>query len=260
MKNMTGVKEVASVNSTGKLTLNNVGEIVSLRVKGAANNTVESNFTVDALQGTSDKLNVILDEAIKGADISVNAGFESAELEAKGSGNVLKDLNVPGVESLTIKGEGDLKVENNALDGFTSVTSSLSGNLTLGNMTGVKTLDLSSMTTDVKAINVSSTTGFATDTISLDAGGATVKLGSGNDVLKFSSGTSSGKTDTIYLGSGNDKVEYSKGSGNAVIFGEDGNDVLKVSGSNSFNASDLIDLGEGTDKVVISGTHTLVLN
>ena len=250
MKNMTGIKSFTSKDSTGTLTLNNIGQVMDINLEGSTSKVV-ANFTASALQGTSDLLNVTLKNA-SAADLQVNAGFEKLKVNVDGD-STLAGLTVPGVTTFISQGTGDLTVKNNVLDNFTTLIFNNDGKITLGSVSGVDLLSAQDNTKGVVAAKVD-TKGFADpaqNKITLNSSGSgTVLLGSGDDNLAID-GSGSG-TDTIDTGAGNDKLVFKVGKANFVLRMQDGDDVVKFDTSNNgISTSDTIDLGAGNDKVIV---------
>jgi len=254
MKNMTGVKSFTSKDSTGQLTLNNVGQVMDINLEGSTNKVV-ANFKASALQGTSDVLNVTLKNA-SAANLQVNAGFENLKVNIDGN-STLAGLTVPGVDTFISQGTGDLKVKDHVLDNFDTIIFKNDGKITLGDISGVDLLSAKDNTKGVVAAKVDTKTGFADPTqnkITLNSSG-TVLLGSGDDNLAID-GSGSG-TDTIDTGAGNDKLVYAVGGSNFVLKMGDGDDVVKFTNTstNNISNSDTIDLGAGSDKIIVKADN-----
>ena len=205
MKNFTGVENFTDKDSTGTLSLTNVNNNMKLAVEGTSVG-LNATFTASALQGTADTLDVTLKNA-KSGNVTVNAGFENAKLHIDGN-STLAGLTVPGVNTLVTDGSGDLTVNNNVLNNFSTQVFKNDGKLTLGNDT-VTTLSAQNNTAGVvaKTLNAADAQGnvFANSTITLNSNG-TVLLGSGDDLLDIAANG----TNTIRTGDGNDTISFTQ--------------------------------------------------
>ena len=249
MKNYSGVEEVVSKESTGTLTLNNIGNNIKLGVEGASAQ-LQANFTASALQGTNDIAEITLTNAAA-ADVQVNAGFENLTVHVDGNSK-LSGLVVPGVSTVVVDGSGDLSVDDNVLGNFANEVYENDGKVTLGN----DTVTVLSATNNTKGV-VASATGqdaqgnvFAAKTITLNNDGS-VLLGSGDDMLDI---TTSG-TNTIRTGAGDDTISITQNAAADTINLDTGagNDLVQNNNNaNATDANDVFNLGDGDDTLRVS--------
>ena len=233
MTNITGATKVTTDNSTGTLSLVNIASTdTGLGLKGA-NQTI--NATYNDLTGGSDKLDLTLDNASQ-ANVTVNAGFESADIHVSGSSSINNFANSPA--QLTIDGDGSLTL-NNVLPNAVSLfdASALSGAITTG-----RDID---------------NDGFV-DTVRLNTAGAgaVVKLGKGANNVLINDGANVGTSNTIYGGDSADKIDLIKGAGGNVVFAGKGDDTVRINtASNGLTNSDVINTGDGTDTLIIANNN-----
>jgi hypothetical protein len=236
--NITGADAIWSKDSTGQLTINKLADAtVAFGLSGSGTNNIDVNYTAGTLSGASDNFALNLDN-VTGATATTDAGFESASINVTGT-NSLTTLTVPGVNTVSVTGAGDLS---------------------LGNDLTLKTLSASEMTGNLTGGTIPAT-GYAPNGIVGVSTGSTVLLGSGNDNLAFTANATS-NTNTVKLGAGNDTLDFTKNTTNAsFVFGEAGDDTIRVNGAQGITANDLIDAGAGNDTVVVnqSSSNALLL-
>jgi len=236
--NITGVKTFATVDSTGKITLNNVADAgVGFKFSGQNTNDLEVNYKAGTLTGVNDKLNVVFDNA-KDVKLDVDAGFESFVITNRGDSKT-DTLTVPGVNTLIVKGDGSIDFGDD-LNGFKAINA--------GDFTGV-----------IYTGKDNDNDGFAENAIQGNSEGTTVILGSGADQIGFTDAASAGKANTIKLGDGNDSLALTTNSGYNYIFGEGGDDKVQI---DDIDTNDLVNLGAGTDTLILdlnAGNSTAVL-
>lgn len=242
MKAMSGITNFNSVNSTGKITINEAQDAtMAIGFEGSSTNSIDLNHATGKLSGSADNLTVSLNTA-KGVAIEVDAGFESASFAVTGTSDV-DTFTSNGIKTITMTGSGDVDFANTTLDGISTFSATAyTGAMTTG--------------------TVSATTGYVGDDIVGSTDGASVLLGSGNDNIGFTSAEdAAGESNTVKLGAGNDKLLLNAaGSQATYVFGEAGDDSVSVDTS-ALTANDLIDLGAGTDtlRMNVGGANTLVL-
>jgi len=270
MENITGVKSFVSKDSTGTITLNNIASAdMAIGFEGSSVNNIDANYKAGALSGTSDTLTVNLNSA-KNVNLTVDAGFEAAKINATGTGNTLSVFTVPGIASLEIAGDGDITVADNQLDGIKTISISNTAGVELGAINGVETITVDSPAavklgaiTGIKTLTATSNTGgvvaktldsagYASDVITGNSAGTTILLGSGNDNLQFVDGANAGESNIIKLGAGDDKLRVTTNNGYTYVFGEDGNDDVVI---NAIDTNDLVDLGAGTDTLTLDNAN-----
>jgi hypothetical protein len=237
LKNSSGITTFNNNDSTGALTLNNVGMAnVAYGMSGSATNSTTVNFKAGTLSGASDTVTLNLNGA-SAAAFDVDAGFETLNLNVSADSS-LTTLTVPGIAALNVDGSGKLTL-NNSLSGYTSV-------------------DASGMTGAIVGKTINATTNLSTEGFTGSSDGTTILLGSGADNISFNDSTSaSTKSNTIKMGAGNDTLSLAAdATGNTYVFGEAGDDNFTI--TNNLTASDLVDGGTGTDTLTLNGTDVLV--
>jgi hypothetical protein len=235
MTNITKAVTITSLNSSGALTFNKVGDATTgYAAKGGPSTTLTANYAAGALDGANDTFNIGMTDA-KSSSFTASAGFESVKIASSGASQ-LSTLSVPGVSTVTVTGSGTLDATT-ALSGFQTVTASgFTGNLTTGTVTS----------------------GYAGSVITGDAtNGTTLILGSGNDNVGFTS--AGAKTSTVLAGAGDDTlIINAAGAGAVTVQAQAGNDTIRLV-TTALDANDLIDGGDGTDTVNIKGAVAQVL-
>ncbi|RKQ60621.1 uncharacterized protein DUF4214 [Thermovibrio guaymasensis] len=237
-KNISGVKTFATVNSTGKITLNNVADAsVAFKFKGQTTNDLEVNYKAGTLTGTNDALYVTFDNA-KDVKLDVDSGFETFTITNTGTSST-DTLTVPGVSTLVIEGDGSIDFGDD-LNGF-------------------KAIKASGFTGAVYTGKDTDNDGFAQNAVTGNSEGTSVFLGSGDDQIGFTDNAATGKANTIKLGAGNDTLDLTTNNGYNYVFGEEGDDNVKI---DDIDQNDLVNLGAGTDTLTLNlnaGNSTAVL-
>ncbi len=264
MAKITGVDELNTTGSTGKISVTNASKVMALGFNGTTTNIIDTKFTAGALSGKSDELVVNMNSA-KGVDSKVNAGFESATINVSGTDNTLTSFTAPGVTKITIAGSGNLNIADNGLVGVTDVTVTNTAALKTGDMGGLKSFTATANTTGVSGITATTTADpYSADVLKGASTGLAVLLGSGADNINVVDASATNKSTTVDLGANNDMLTYAKGNagGKSFIFGKDGDDSIKLTGANGFKTTDYIDGGAGTDTLVLDSTkaNDLTLN
>lgn len=258
MKYFSGVDTLASIESTGQITLTNVASSsMGLKLKGV-NQSI--NATYSDLSGTSDILKVTLEDT-QNAAVTVNAGFESAEITANGASNEVDTFNAAGVNTLTIKGDSSVTFDRtqDPIQSIQNIIIKDAKAINLANLSDVKTLTASDNTDGISTGIDTGTDGFVdSDKITANSNGATVTLGSGDDNIVFNDSANSGKTNTLILGAGNDKLTFEKGSGNNTILAKEGDDQILISDTNTAisNSADYFDMGDGDDTIIVNNNES----
>jgi hypothetical protein len=250
MKNFSGVENFTDKDSTGTLTLNNVGNNMKLTVEGNAAQ-LRANFTASALQGTSDVADITLKNATAG-NVQVNSGFESLNLHVDGD-SALTGLTVPGVNTAVIDGTGDLTLATDLGSNIGTQVYKNDGKVTYKvNQTNVSLISAQDNTKGfVDATETTKALGdtYANNSIAL-ANDGTVLLGSGNDSVYIQTNG----TNTISTGDGTDKVQINQNAtGDKINLNTGaGDDKVYVSSTTALDNSDVINTGDGNDSVIIA--------
>jgi len=263
MKSMTGVTELSTINSTGKITVTNANSAdMKIGLKGSNTNSVDVSYSTDVLKGTADKLTVDLMGATS-ASVVVDDGFESVEINTTAKSDI-STLTAPNAKTLTLSGTGALTIANGAIDSFETYNITDTAAVSLGSVATVKSLNATANTGGIITAHTITTEGLtkgmSSAALVMDRDGSAILLGEGSDNINVSATnlatTASG---TIKLGAGDDKVNYSaSGSGKVFIFGEDGNDTIYLGAD--LGSSDLVDGGAGTDTLSLgAGTYSAVV-
>lgn len=233
-KNFSGVEQFWTKDSSGTLTIDNLGDAsTALGFAGSnSTNAIEANYATGALDGSTDTLTVVLDNA-REVEATVQAGFEAAALDVTGDSS-LETLTIPGVDSLSVTGSGQLTLNSD--------------------LTSLSTFNASKMTGAVVGETI--TGGYATQGITGATGGATVLLGTGDDNIRFTDNTEAGAENTLQLGDGADRLDVAlNGAGDTSVLGGNGNDTVRIS-AGTLGANDLINLGAGESDTLVVGTTT----
>jgi hypothetical protein len=292
MKNITGVKNFTEVNSTGKLTLKNIGSAdMSLGLEGPNTNTIDANYASGVLAGSDDTLKLKLAKA-SNVDVTTDSGFESVSIDVDGDSDIAS-LKISGANKLSIDGDGSVDLAKGVVDNFSSVEIANNGDLTIGDIS--KDIDTLKISNDgdatigkitktvntlavansgkttvgsinsvssiegaenqggIVATNIDPTTGLATDVISTSTSGATIITGNGDDNINVTSNSNSLHSTTVKMGAGNDKLDLSAiAAGGFYFFGGEGDDLLNLRNTYSLSSSDVVDMGEGNDTVKVA--------
>ncbi|MDB2465973.1 hypothetical protein N9X08_04870 [Planktomarina temperata] len=246
---ITDVTKFVTSDSTGAVTLASVADAtMALGFAGTGTNSITAGYKAGTLDGAADVVNVDLSGA-SAVTLVVDAGFEDISINTgTGTGDAsamaksdIDTLTVPGVTKMTITGEGPLDLANAAVSGVTSINAStMTGALTTG--------------------TANATTGFVDGAITGAATNATILLGSGSDNIGFTSAAAT-KSDSVKLGAGNDMlVLNAAGAGPVVVMGEAGDDHIRVV-TTALEVTDVINGGDGTDTVTLAvgGANELLL-
>lgn len=239
--NFIGVTAINTVNSAGKITVNNLADAnAALGYTGTNINDIATTYVAGALAGTADKLVLNLTGASNVKATATPDGaeaIESVEINATGTSSVAT-LNTGATPTATVKGSGTLALAAGTLDGKTTVAANaFTGDLTISGLTG-------------------------------NANGTSLQLGNGNNNVTFASSAAltAGKSNTIQAGSGNNVLDVTPSGavGKATyVVTSTGSDRVKIRTTNakSWTSDDLLSLGGGNDTLVISGdgTNSLVL-
>ncbi|AMO23846.1 hypothetical protein UC35_14410 [Ramlibacter tataouinensis] len=189
--NVTGLQNVRSVNSTGDITLGNVGNVVNLDLQGNGNDSIDVRvgYTPAARALFTDQVVSVSDfnGDVWAGDVDGN-GTEAAEIASHGS--VGSDLTLHGVDysTVTVTGEAELTLGMADATLTTVAAGAFDGGL---NFSGEMTDD------------------------------ATITVGNGDNSLQVGFGDNG----TIVTGSGDDNIDASGGSDASISAGDGDNYV-----------------------------------
>jgi Ca2+-binding RTX toxin-like protein len=184
---------------------------------------------------------------------------ESVTINSAGGANAITDLHASDATSLTITGSQSLDLDDNDVDGATSlatINASAFTGAALGINSSQSTVNLT-FTGGAAADSI--TSGSGNDTLSGDAGNDSLSGGAGNDSLTGGTGNDTlvggANNDVLVGGDGNDRLEAGDGVDN--LSGGAGNDTMvfaatELANSTTAGTADTVDGGEGTDTVAIT--------
>jgi len=226
----TGIKTVASLNSTGNVAFNQLTEIPL--VVEVQNVTQQGNVTVQiqnaAVAGSSDSIildlinnyNTGVGVITIGSVADANSGIETVNIKTSVAASTVAQLNVD-MTTLTVTGDKSLVI--------TAPLNGTERNIDAHTMTG--NLTLASTLTGSAKVTYTGSQGVDIVTFAGTTGDHTIDSGKGNDV--------------ITLGAGHDNVNLN-----------DGDDTLNVV-TETITVLDHIDGGAGHDEIVLTGAGRL---
>jgi len=250
---------ITRINNTGANTDSDIADAsasVGTLAISASNNTSPS--FARKTDTTSDALTVNVGASAAGVTIASLTidNEESITINSAGGANVITDLQASDATSLTITGSKSLDINDNDVDGATSLAT-----ITSSAFTGAALAINSNQST----VDLTFTGGVSAETIESGSGNDTLSGGDGNDSLNANDGTTNSISggagdDTLQGGTGNDTIDG--GDGNDSITSEGGTDSLSggagndtfVFASGELTSADVVDGGEGTDSVQLTST------
>lgn len=234
--NVTGAQEWWSSNSTHDLTVSNVASLATVGVKGGVQG---KNFTVEfadsVLAGSADTVNIALDSAkvnvLTAARTTDTTGVEAYAIQATGKSEVTTLTTSAATKSVTIAGDGDVKITNAIENAVTIDAAAATGAVTVGS--------------GVAKVNI--TTGSGKDTVTLAHGdGAAGDQGIDKDV-RVSTGAGDDKVVINALGA-DDTINKA-----AVIDAGEGKDTLSVTNGGWISSRDVGKVFRGFEVVDVTG-------
>jgi len=217
--NSTGVETVKVRNSTGQLTVTNIGSTSAPAVTVENQNFgVNLQFANAALAGSNEvkvSLNGVVNTAANNADIVLRQ---------------LAGSDTSGIETVTLNSVGS---NQNFLDAVTALNAAGTSTVTTLNVTGTQTLNIKT------ALDASVSTVSAADL----AGGLSATF---NNV---------GSNMVVTGGAGNDAITLAANTGNVNVTLGTGDDTVAFTGASTFNTNDTVAGGEGTDTLSIKAVE-----
>ena len=261
MEKALNVSGLTSVNTTGNLTLDNIqSAITAVTIQNGVATTTTLDYDASALTGSTDDLQINLDDAVNSTivltrDAATTNTLETVSLNSISEANTVADLQTTAVGTTKLEVTGDQT---------TTITAALDTEIvTVSGGTATGAISLTTGATEA----VSITTGSGADTLTSGAGADTYVTGAGADSITSAAGadtiTSGDGADIIDAGAGNDSVvsgagadTVTAGAGNDSINSGADNDTISFAAT-GLDSDDTVDGGAGTDTISYSADETV---
>lgn len=213
------------VNVDGKTTIND--SVIGIMLGVGENRTNFTDLNIDAIQ---------------------------SGITAYGNSSVVSTGNTK-INVSTTTNTGSAISTGSLFDGWISLgdseVNSNTGTIYIGANAELITNGENTITIDASR-NLRSTTIHVNGIVNNSAGGKSIVMGVGDDILIQSGGKINGD---IYMGSGNNNYVFSGGSMNGSVYMQDGDSTASITQNADVSNLLLVDGGEGTDSLTIKGQN-----
>ena len=255
----TSINTLMNVTSNDAVTFDNVGQVSTLEVKSAQNDTTV-NYDKAALAGTADNMTIVV-KGTNGTDISIDDDntlnssiLETVTIDSQSVANTIDSLDLSNVNTGALVVTGDKKLTiSSALD---ATVASVDASGSTGGLT---------LSTAPNFANITVTGSSAADAITVSTGNVNISGGAGNDTLTATTTWNGNDVfdggdgrDTLVLTASFEPLNTGPASANTIAAGLSNVETISLSGANTVISLDK-DMG-ALDTLSITDTTKQTIN